>query len=267
MLEIFSFLDQMSTIVQRKPWDENKKNNSENNVDLRVIGAGLPRTGTASLKAALEILGFGPCHHMEEMFKKPNRTLEFSRAYDGEKVDFHELMKGYGSTVDTPAADFYKEIHQAYPQAKIILTVRDSNEKWFESFQNTIGPVGKSNFYYFCVYPIRFLRLQCKLGRQGLAKCMREYGEIGLSTYDKYNKRVISENNEGEILIFNVKEGWAPLCKFLEVDIPEGTPFPNVNDTNEFNRKITFAKAIGLCVWTTMGALFILSSYLVMQMR
>ncbi|CAF1452463.1 unnamed protein product, partial [Rotaria sordida] len=96
---------------------------------LRVIGAGLPRTGTSSLKAALEQLGFGPCHHMAELFFKPERRILFSRALDGHKVDFYEIMKGYGSTVDAPTQSFYKEIHKAYPKAKIILTVRDSGEK------------------------------------------------------------------------------------------------------------------------------------------
>jgi hypothetical protein len=86
----------MSTTLSRKPWGDNNSEKGANG--LRVIGAGLPRTGTASLKVALEILGFGPCHHMSEIMQKPNRALEFIRAYDGEKIDFHKLMEGYGST-------------------------------------------------------------------------------------------------------------------------------------------------------------------------
>lgn len=92
-------------------------------------------------------------------------------------------MKGYGSTVDAPTIDFYKEIYQAYPQSKIILTVRDSDEKWFASFQNTIGSSATSNFYYFCVYPIRFLRLQHILGRKIIEKWKNKYNEIGPSLY------------------------------------------------------------------------------------
>ena len=95
--------------MQRKPWNENKKKTSEDNVYLRVIGAGLPRTGTTSLKDALEILGFGPCHHMEELFKKPSRIKEFNRAMNGENVDFYQLMEGYGSTVDSPTMELYEE--------------------------------------------------------------------------------------------------------------------------------------------------------------
>jgi hypothetical protein len=128
---------------------------------VRVIGAGLPRTGTSSLKAALEILGFGPCHHMVHLAADSSRCLSFIRALDGHEVDFYELMKGYGSTVDAPTEEFYKEIHQIYPNAKIILTVRDSGEKWFESVRNTIGPSATDILYLISVYPIRFLRLQC----------------------------------------------------------------------------------------------------------
>ncbi|CAF1376380.1 unnamed protein product, partial [Adineta ricciae] len=85
---------------------------------LYVIGVGLPRTGTSSLKAALEILGFGPCHHMSHLFYDPQRSLQFLRAFQGHEIDFKELMKGYGSTVDAPTEEFYEKIHQVYPKAK-----------------------------------------------------------------------------------------------------------------------------------------------------
>jgi hypothetical protein len=251
----------------QKSCDGNKRNNSENNVDLRVIGAGLPRTGTTSLKVALEILGFGPCHHMRELFEKPTRTVDFIRAHNGENVDFRELMKGYGSAVDTPTVDFYKEIHQVHPKAKIILTVRDSDDKWFESFQNTIGGLAASSFYYFCIYLLQSSRLRYTLCEKFFAQWKIKYGEIGPSLHAKHNQRVINENKEGEVLVFNVKEGWAPLCKFLGVNIPENIPFPNVNDTHEFKYRFKFEKAIGLSVWIAVGALFILSIYLTMLMR
>ncbi|CAF0782844.1 unnamed protein product [Adineta steineri] len=253
----------MTTITSRKPWGE--KNIEKDVVKLRVIGAGLPRTGTTSLKAALEILGFGPCHHMVDLFKKPNRTLEFIRAYDGENVNFYKLMEGYGSTVDAPTCDFYKEIHQAYPQAKIILSVRDSDEKWFESLQNTIGSVATDNFYYFAVYPLRFLRLQSRMGWKCWKRWTRYYDGIKPSMHDQHNKRVINENKEGDVLIFNVKEGWLPLCKFLEVDIPQDIPFPNINDTKEFNRKILLGKILGTLSWIALGTLLILSIYIIMK--
>ncbi|CAF0738314.1 unnamed protein product [Adineta ricciae] len=241
------------TISSRKS-SSNKKIN-RNTHGLRVIGAGLPRTGTTSLKAALEILGFGPCHHMVELIDKPDRSLQFIRAYQGEHVDFYELMEGYGSTVDTPTTDFYKELHRAYPQAKIILTVRDSNEKWFESFQNTIGSLMSNRFHVFLTYPLRSLRLLMKIGDEIGKKWRRDYGCISPSLHEQHNRRVIDENSPDEILVYNVKDGWEPLCKFLQVNIPENVPFPNINDTKQFKRKVNSGRLVGLCCWLALGAI------------
>ncbi|UJR14405.1 hypothetical protein I4U23_001402 [Adineta vaga] len=259
----FFFIGKMTTINLRKTRGNNKAEKTSN--DLRVIGVGLPRTGTSSVKAALEILGFGPCHHMTELMNEPDRIVEFIRAYAGEKVDFRRLMKGYGSTVDAPTFDFYKEIQQAYPDAKIILTVRDSNEKWFESYQNTIGLIATSNFYHFSIYLIRFLRLQSIMGRQAVRKWIRDYGAIGPAMHEQHNQRIINENQTDEILIYNVKEGWIPLCKFLEVSVPENIPFPNINDTKEFQRNIRLAKILGLCSWTVVGLIFTGLTYFTLQ--
>ena len=234
---------------------QSQKAASDNADYLQVIGAGLPRTGTSSLKAALEILGFGPCHHMSELLNKPDRYTEFLQAYDGDMVDFFTLMKGYGSTVDAPTADFYKEIHQAYPKAKIVLTVRDSHEKWYESFTNTIGPLITDHILIFALYPIRSLRLQCIIARKIQKKWIAEYGGMGPQVHRQHNARVISENKEHDLLVFNVKEGWGPLCKFLEVEVPRDVPFPNVNDTNQIKRFILVAKTMGWCVWIFVGVL------------
>ena len=174
-------------------------------VELRVIGAGLPRTGTTSFKKALELLGFGPCHHMIDCFQKPERTIAFNRAYDGEKFVFHALMQGYGSTVDSPTCDFYIEIHQAYPQTKLILTVRDSGERWFESFQNTVGSVMTSGFYHFAVYLVRLFRVQSTLIHKAMKKWIREYGSVEPSMHDRHNQRVINENKASDRLVFNVQ--------------------------------------------------------------
>ncbi|UJR18533.1 hypothetical protein I4U23_005439 [Adineta vaga] len=245
----------------RRMLPQSQKEDFDDAGDLCVIGAGLPRTGTSSLKAALEILGFGPCHHMSELFAKPDRSIEFARALDGEKVDFRVLMKGYGSTVDSPTADLYKEIHQAFPKAKIILTVRDSGEKWYESIQNTFGSTINSDLHYFSMYLIRFLRLQCVVTRKLTRKWIREYGKIGPKMHDQHNKRVINENNEKDLLVFNVKEGWAPLCKFLEVDIPKNIPFPNVNDTQVVKRALKTMQILGWCSWILLTSIVSVGCY------
>ena len=232
-----------------------RKTASDNADYLRVIGAGLPRTGTSSLKVALEILGFGPCHHMSELFDKPDRSIAFARALDGHETDFHELLKGYGSTVDAPTTLFYKEIHQVYPKAKIILTVRDSGEKWFESFKTSVGPTGWDISNYIAIYPIRHLRLQCIVARKMNEKWTSEYGGIGPHIHDLHNARVIKETKSDDLLVFNVKEGWAPLCEFLNVPIPEDIKFPNINDTQFIRDAIRKSKIIGWCIWICIAVL------------
>ena len=233
--------------------------------NLRVIGVGLPRTGTSSLKAALDMLGFGPCHHMFQLMGKPDRIQKFLDAYDGKETDFYELMKGYGSTVDKPTIDFYKEIQQAYPEAKLILTVRDSDEKWFQSYQSTIGTLLESNYIGFALYLRRPLRLHHRLAKKSRAKTIRDYGEFAPSIHSKHNEKIINENKGNNLLVFNVKEGWAPLCKFLQVDIPEGIPFPNVNDSDSFRRITLFARIFGSFCWFLLAVFIVFIAYIIMR--
>src|SRR5205823_4694116 len=110
-----------------------------NGIMLKVIGAGFGRTGTASIKAALEALGFAPCYHMMEVMARPPDAPIWERAALGEKVDFAALFDGWQATVDWPACTFYRELIEIYPAAKVLLTVRDP-EKWYESCRNTIYP-------------------------------------------------------------------------------------------------------------------------------
>jgi sulfotransferase family protein len=243
-----------------------KKADSDNAADLRVIGVGLPRTGTTSLQAALEILGFGPCHHMAELIDKPDQSKQFIRAYDKDKVDFHALLKGYGSAVGAPAADFYKEIREVYPQAKLVLTVRDSAEKWFESFDSTIRLVSADKTFYYLIYLAEVVRLQILVCQKGWQKWTSEYGRIGPWFYDQYNARVINENKEGEVLVFNVKEGWAPLCKFLGVDIPQNIPFPKLNETQHLQRQIILGTIVGSFLWAFVGIGIAIAFYFLIRL-
>ena len=106
---------------------------------LQVIGAGFGRTGTSSLKGALEDLGFAPCHHMVEVFGHPEQVPVWDAAARGEKVDWDALFANYKASCDWPSCSFYKELADHYPQAKIILTLRDS-KSWYKSIANTILP-------------------------------------------------------------------------------------------------------------------------------
>src|SRR5579884_3535914 len=104
---------------------------------LKIIGAGFGRTGTLSVKAALEELGFGPCYHMIEVFQHPDHLLQWEAATRGEAIDWRKLLEGYQAAVDWPACSFYKQLMEIYPDAKVLLTVRDP-EKWYESVISTI---------------------------------------------------------------------------------------------------------------------------------
>ena len=242
-----------SNVDSDRDGTHNRKRPIPDHDSLSVIGVGLPRTGTASLKAALELLGFGPCHHMYELFDHPEQTVQFLRAYNGEYVDFRALLKGYRSAVDVPSIDFYKEIHRAYPAAKLVLTVRDSGDKWFESFSNTIRPVFANNGHYLTIYLIRYLRLQCTICRTIWKRWTLQYGQIGPSVHDQYNARLLSENPKGSVLVFNVKDGWSPLCEFLGVAVPLDVPFPNINDTKYCQGFIRKGKMKGALAWLAVS--------------
>src|SRR5947208_5972250 len=106
-------------------------------MSLQVIGSGVGRTGTHSLKLALEQLGFGKCYHMMELFQNPEGLIHFQQAERGETVDWDKLFEGYKSAVDYPVARYYKQLIAAYPNAKIIHTLRDA-ESWYQSAIETI---------------------------------------------------------------------------------------------------------------------------------
>ena len=111
---------------------------------LKVIGAGFGRTGTLSLKNALEELGFRPCYHMTELFGKPGADVQWEAIARGGAVDWNTVFEGYQATVDWPACAVYKELMRAYPEAKVLLSVRDP-EKWYESVMSTIYPSSRSH--------------------------------------------------------------------------------------------------------------------------
>src|SRR5918997_5491542 len=104
---------------------------------MRVIGAGFGRTGTTSLKAALEVLGFGPSYTLGEAFAHPEHVGLWEAARRGEKLDWERFRSGYDVAVDWPACAFYEELLEAFPEAPVILTVRDP-AAWYESTRSTI---------------------------------------------------------------------------------------------------------------------------------
>jgi hypothetical protein len=199
-------------------------------MSLSVIGAGLPRTGTWSLKLALEQLGFGPCYHMSEALDQPSHWPLWETAFAGGSVDFEALFQGWGSTTDAPGCHVYRELAAIYPDAKVVLGVREF-EGWFASTQNTILTPEVAAMH---------------AGRGTLAMVEGCGWGTDPRVHDKAFMRERFERHSAEVkatipperlLVFDAAEGWAPLCRFLGRPIPE-TPFPKVNSTSDFGAMI-----------------------------
>jgi hypothetical protein len=203
-------------------------------MNLAVIGAGLGRTGTHSLKLALEMLGFGPCYHMAEVFEHPGHAEVWRALTDGASQAFDAVFSGYRSAVDLPVAYFWRELAAANPNAKIILTERDE-DAWFESVRNTIFERLKADpetaRYPAQVRMARHLVLE-KLFGDDLSR------ENVIAVYRRHNEEVKHAIAPQRLLVFEGSQGWAPLCEFLGVPVPE-TPYPKTNTTEEFQARAT----------------------------
>jgi hypothetical protein len=200
---------------------------------LSVIGAGFGRTGTMSLKLALEQLGFGPCHHMVEVFKAPQSIGWWEAAADGEP-DWERIFDGYGSAVDWPTATFYEGLAQAYPDAKVILTRREP-KAWVKSTQATIFARPPAD------PPSDFDRMIGKVIGRLFDGRMRDEDHLA-AVFERHNAEVVERIPPERLLVYEVADGWAPLCAFLGVAVPEG-PMPKVNSTEAFQARSAGAPA------------------------
>jgi hypothetical protein len=192
---------------------------------LKVIGAGLGRTGTLSLKLALEQLGFGPCYHMTEVLMEPSRGAGWLAAADGQP-DWNAIFAEFESTVDYPGCVFWRELAQFYSSAKVLLSVRDPQD-WFDSTQQTIfsdehnKPLVKSALSEFFDKTV-----------------FKAYGDhihdrdFMVAAFRRHNAQVEQAVHKNRLLVYEVAQGWPPLCKFLGVPIPD-SPFPRVNSREE----------------------------------
>jgi hypothetical protein len=194
---------------------------------LDVIGAGFGRTGTHSLKLALEMLGLGPCHHMVDVGASEQQKLWFRAAGRGELVDWDEVYAGYRSAVDWPTAYFWRELADHFPQAKIILTVRNS-EAWYRSARATIfNTMGPDND------PASFGRavIATKIFDNRLDDETHVIGVL-----ERHNAEVIRTIPPHRLLVYQLTDGWPKLCNFLDRPIP-AEPFPYSNTTADFQAR------------------------------
>jgi hypothetical protein len=200
---------------------------------LSVIGAGFGRTGTFTMKTALEQLGFGPCYHMGEVRKNSTAPAYWEAAADGKPVNWERVFEGYRATVDWPACSFYRELADAYPDAKVILTVRDP-EAWFNSTQATIFNeevrrkiqliTAENNPYY--------TRMVKTIATRQFGTDVHNKDSL-IRTFNEHNEEVLRAIPPDRLLVYEVNQGWEPLCTFLQVPVPP-SPMPNGNSTDQF---------------------------------
>ncbi len=190
---------------------------------LQIIGAGFGRTGTMSLKVALEQLGY-PCYHMVECFPKGPPHWKLWEQVGKTEPDWDAIFEGFTATVDFPASTSYAALAEYYPDAKVVLTVRDP-EKWFTSLQDTI--FGREWMEF----------LPGTEAGPYMKATINDYFDDRMHDHDHLIRRFHEHVAEVKasiaperLLVFEVAEGWEPLCKFLEVPIPDGE-FPRINDT------------------------------------
>lgn len=237
----------MSEAREKQPTPNTTLTNPEHK-GLKIIGAGFGRTGTLSLKVALEELGFGPCYHMTELFKRPADFAFWEAAVQGQTVNWHDLFDTYQATVDWPGCTFYQDLMKVYPDAKVLLTTRNP-ESWYESAKSTIYQV--SRLSKGSLFARLLMRIVQALGINGprvggLANTLVwektfqgrfDDKAYALEVFKQHIEEVKSYVPADKLLVYEVKEGWEPLCAFLGVAVPD-KPFPRLNDRASFGGNI-----------------------------
>jgi Sulfotransferase domain len=208
---------------------------------VKVIGAGIGRTGTLSLKAALERLGFGPCFHGRHVLDHRDRLALWQAAAAGEPVDWTELFAGYQSTMDWPGASFWRELVATFPDAKVILTVRDP-QSWYDSVARTIYPMFGSRTDERAARArevVPGLDVMTAFTRQLIwdgpfFQGRFEDRDYAIAVFEEHNAAVQREVPTDRLLVCGADVGWQKVCDFLGVDVPNGEPYPHLNDPDGF---------------------------------
>jgi len=197
---------------------------------LELIGAGLGRTGTLSLKAALERLGYGPCYHMIEILTAPERGRHWSAKASTGSADWDAIFRGYRATVDWPAAAFWRELVEVYPDAKVLLTLRDA-DSWHDSVMRTIYPVMTRALPDAAPEALRDFHemVHALILERTFGGRLAERAHA-TRVFQEHNQAVIEAIPASRLLVYQPGDGWEPLCRFLDVGVPEEN-FPHLNDS------------------------------------
>jgi len=195
---------------------------------LRVVGAGLGRTGTLSLKVALERLLGGPCYHMAEVFAHPEHVRSWHDAARGQMPDWKELFAGYHAAVDWPASAFWPELIETFPDALVLLSVRDA-DAWWRSANGTIFPtIDRADGDWRAMVEDLFAsRFTPALDDR----------DACITAFERHNAEVRRRVPASRLLEWRASDGWEPLCAALGVPTPQD-PFPRVNTTEEFHARL-----------------------------
>ncbi|MBW8813687.1 MAG: hypothetical protein JF588_09705 [Caulobacterales bacterium] len=196
---------------------------------LKVIGSGLGRTGTMSLKLALEQLGLGPCHHMVEVFMHPETVPLWVAAGQGQG-DWDAIFAGYPSMVDHPGCIYWRELMDLYPDAKVLHTVRDPDQ-WFDSTQATIfapyspatAPPPPMKAFFDTVH--------------GWYRGDIHDRDFMVKVFQRHTEEVIATVPKDRLLVYEAGQGWEPLCEFLGVPVP-ASPYPRENSRQQFQDRM-----------------------------
>jgi hypothetical protein len=196
---------------------------------MKIIGAGYGRTGTVSLQQAFEHLGY-PCYHMQEVMKAYDRghVEQWDAALGGQNIDWHALFAGYEATVDFPACVFYRELMAAFPDALVILSVRDP-ERWWNSYSKLLGLVSKATLFNFVPMFRKFSAMNTHLMEHVFDGTLDTLGKDAyIAQYLRHIDEVKATVPAERLLVYSVTEGWEPLCHFLGQPVPD-KPFPHAN--------------------------------------
>jgi hypothetical protein len=210
---------------------------------VEVIGAGFGRTGTASLKRALEMLGFGPCHHMSEVLKRPETAAGWVGALNGDAAVLPGLLSGFRATVDLPGCLLWRELVECYPHAKVVLTVREPR-RWYRSARATIlsqdreGRTSRLAAVAGAGLVEALSELSVAMAARGFRRDLDEAATI--AGFERHNASVRAGVAADRLLVYEVEQGWGPLCAFLGVAVPD-LPFPRGNEAGVFHENVARA--------------------------
>jgi hypothetical protein len=202
---------------------------------LQVIGAGFGRTGTSSLKLALEQLGFGPCHHMFEVRDNPAQLAAWQAVARGDIPDWDEVFAGYAAQVDWPGARYWRELAAYFPDAKVILSTRPE-DAWFDSVQATIYPFMRDRATHGTARLRAMGDMTFEMIVQQIFGGRLDDRDHAIAVFREHNAQVQSTIAPDRLLTYQASNGWEPLCRFLGIPVP-ATPFPHANSSEAFRAR------------------------------